>query len=140
MIGIVIVAHGKLSSGLTDTLAHIVGEQAALVAVSIDSDKNPDENKAAIEEAISSADRGAGVVIVTDLHGSSPCNLAQCVAERYHCPVLFGVNVPMLIKLTKARHLPLNEALDKALAAGRKYMGIIRPSGDGAKRREKTDD
>lgn len=125
MIGIVIVAHETLSAGLMDTLTHILGPQSALCAVSVDSDRNRDKMEARIAAAVAEVDRGAGVVVVTDLYGASPCNLALPVNQTRDCQIIYGANLPLLLQLAKSRHLPLGEAVRRAVDAGRKYIGTI---------------
>ena len=122
MIGIVIVAHGGLAQEYLAAMQHVVGKQPGLVAVSIDADHDREEKQAEICRAADAVDVGDGVVVVTDLFGGSPSNLSLRACAPQDRRILYGANLPMLIKLAKSRHLPLAEAVRLALEAGRKYI------------------
>lgn len=122
MIGIVIVAHGGLAREFIGAVEHIVGKQSGIRAVSIDADHNRNLKQSEICAAADSVDTGDGVVIVSDMFGGSPCNLSlqACNPDDRH--ILFGANLPMLVKLAKSRQKPINKAVEAAKAAGRKYI------------------
>ncbi len=122
MIGIVIVAHGGLAREYRAALEHVVGPRPGVLAISIGAEDNRAEKQAEINEAVDAVDQGDGVVVVTDMFGGTPSNLAVCACSRPDRKVLYGVNLPMLIKLSKAREMPLQTAVDCALAAARKYI------------------
>lgn len=122
MIGIVIVAHGGLAREYLAAVEHVVGKQAGIRTVSIEPDDDRAAKQAEICGAADAVDAGQGVVVVTDMFGGSPSNLSilACVPEDR--VILYGANLPMLIKLAKSRRMPLKQAADNALTAGRKYI------------------
>ena len=122
MIGIVIVAHGGLAREYLAAIEHVVGLQDGVVAISIEPDHDRDVKKAEICDAANGVDTGAGVVVVTDMFGGSPSNLSlpACMAENRR--ILYGANLPALIKLAKSRGKPVAEAVDLARDAGRRYI------------------
>lgn len=122
MIGIVIVAHGGLAREYLAAMEHVVGHHPGAVAIAIGPDDDSDSKQAEIDAAIADVDEGSGVVVVTDMFGSTPSNLAVHACRGTSHKVLYGVNLPLLIKLAKARHLPLDRAVASALTAGRKYI------------------
>ena len=122
MIGIVIVAHGGLAREYLAAVEHVVGKQPGVVAISMDDDHDRDVKQREICDAADSVDTGDGVVVVTDMFGSSPSNLALRACRPQDRRIVYGANLPMLIKLAKSRHLPVPEAVDHALDAARKYM------------------
>ncbi len=124
MIGLVIVAHGGLARELLAATEHVVGPQFGAVAVSTGPDDDLSKKQAEINDAVAAADRGQGVVLVTDMFGGTPCNLAiGCLgACRGPVEVIYGANLPMLVKLAKSRTRPMDEAVAAALEAGRKYI------------------
>ena len=122
MIGIVIVAHGGLAREYLAATQHVVGEQPGLVAIPIEADHDREAKQAEICRAADKVDMGDGVVVVTDLYGGSPSNLSLRACAPQDRRILYGANLPMLIKLAKSRHLPLTEAVRLALEAGRKYI------------------
>ncbi|AXT26960.1 PTS fructose transporter subunit IIA [Ruegeria sp. AD91A] len=122
MIGIVIVAHGGLAQEYLAATQHVVGPQASLVAVAIEADHDRDEKQAEICRAADEVDTGNGVVVVTDLFGGSPSNLSLRACAPQDRRILYGANLPMLIKLAKSRHLPIGDAVRQAMEAGRKYI------------------
>ena len=126
MIGIVIVAHGGLAREYLAAMEHVVGKQGGTAAVSIDADDDCGSKQAEVDAAVASVDDGQGVVVVTDMFGSTPSNLATRACYRDPTRrVLYGANLPLLVKLAKARHKPLNDAVSSALTAGRKYINCI---------------
>ncbi|MEM9342282.1 MAG: PTS fructose transporter subunit IIA [Pseudomonadota bacterium] len=122
MIGIVIVAHGGLAREYRRAVEHVVGHQTGIVDVAIE----PDDNRAAKEREICLAadtvDAGRGVVVVTDMFGGSPSNLSLMACNPKDRKILYGANLPMLIKLAKSRNKPLADAISAAKSAGRKYI------------------
>ncbi len=127
MIGIVIVAHGGLAREYLAAVEHVVGPQAGIVAVTIEEDHDRAAKQAEICAAANAVDTGAGVVIVTDLFGGSPSNLSMpaCLPEQRR--ILYGANLPLLVKLAKSRHLDVGQAAMLACEAGRKYIDCYAP-------------
>lgn len=122
MIGIVIVAHGGLAHEYLAAMQHVVGKQPGLAAVSIEVDHDRETKQAEICQVADQVDTGDGVVVVTDLFGGSPSNLSLRACAPQDRRILYGANLPMLIKLAKSRHLPVAEAVRQAMEAGRKYI------------------
>lgn len=122
MIGIVIVAHGGLARELLHATEHVVGRQVAVIAIPV----GPDDDRAArqteICDAADAVDDGSGVVVVTDMYGGSPSNLSLRACRPSNRKIITGVNLPMLIKLAKSRHLSVDEAVARATDAGRRYI------------------
>lgn len=125
MIGIVIVAHGGLAREYLAAVEHVVGKQEAMAAIAIEDDHDRTEKQAEISAAAMAVDRGAGVVVVTDMFGGSPSNLSLPACAGRNRRIVYGANLPMLIKLTKSRDLPVQEAVSLALDAGRKYINSL---------------
>lgn len=125
MIGIVIVAHGGLAREYLAAMEHVVGRHSGTAAVSIGPDDNGSTKQGEIDAALAACDEGDGVVVVTDLFGGTPSNLALGACKQANHTVLYGVNMPLLIKLAKARHLPIDTAVASALTAGRKYINSV---------------
>jgi PTS system mannose-specific IIA component len=125
MIGIVIVTHGRLAIEFRAALEHVVGTQDQFETVTIGPDDNVEQRRRDIIEAVKKVDSGDGVVILTDMFGGTPSNLAISVMSRPKVEVLAGINLPMLIKLVKVRdEAPLGEAVAAAQESGRKYITI----------------
>ena len=124
MIGIVIVAHGGLAREYLAAMQHVVGEQPGLRAISIEFDHDRAEKQAEICAAADDVDAGDGVVIVTDLFGGSPSNLSLRACQPDNRRIIYGANLPLLIKLAKSRHLPVADASRDAMDAGRKYINM----------------
>jgi PTS system mannose-specific IIA component len=125
MIGLVLVTHGRLAVEFRAALEHVVGAQKQLEAITIGPDDDVEQRRREIIEAVQRVDSGDGVVILTDMFGGTPSNLAISVMGRPNVEVLAGINLPMLIKLAKVRDTaPLAEVVDQAQAAGRKYITI----------------
>lgn len=125
MIGIVIVAHGGLAREYLAAVEHVVGRQIGIRAIAIDYDHNRDAKQAEIMAAADEVDTGDGVVLVTDMFGGSPSNLSMPACQTPNRRILYGANLPMLIKLAKSRHLGVAEAASRAMEAGRKYINAI---------------
>lgn len=122
MIGIVIVAHGGLAKEYLAAMQHVVGQQPGLAAVSIEAEHDREAKQREICAAADQVDTGDGVVVVTDLFGGSPSNLSLLACAPPDRRILYGANLPMLIKLAKSRDLPVGEAVRQAMEAGRKYI------------------
>ncbi|MEA2824209.1 MAG: mannose system component [Alphaproteobacteria bacterium] len=123
MIGIVIVTHGRLAVELLSAVQHIVGPQTHVKTVCIGPNDDIEERRNEIAAAIKAVDLGKGVVLVTDMFGGTPCNLALTHLKKGKIEVLAGANLPSLIKLISVRiTLPLEKAVCEAIESGRKYM------------------
>ncbi|EPX82238.1 PTS sugar transporter subunit IIA [Salipiger mucosus] len=122
MIGIVIVAHGGLAREYLSAVEHVVGRQPGITAISIEANHDRGGKQAEICEAADAVDTGDGVVLVTDLFGGSPSNLSLLACQPENRRILYGMNLPMLIKLAKSRKKSVPEAVRSALEAGRKYI------------------
>ncbi|MAY87631.1 MAG: PTS fructose transporter subunit IIA [Pseudooceanicola sp.] len=130
MIGIVIVAHGGLAREYLAAMEHVVGHQPGLKAVSIEPDHDRDAKQQEICAAADEVDLGDGVVVVTDLFGGSPSNLSLLACRSNNRRILYGANLPMLIKLAKSRQLPVGDAVRTAMDAGKKYINTQNVSTD----------
>lgn len=125
MIGLVLVTHGQLATEFRSALEHVVGPQTQIEPITIGPDDNVDERRRDIIEAVRNVDTGDGVVILTDMFGGTPSNLAISVMSRPMVEVLAGINLPMLVKLAKVRgERTLAEAVLEAQDSGRKYITI----------------
>lgn len=125
MIGIVLVTHGRLAEELVAAMEHVVGPQDAVATICIGPDDDMEERRGQILDSISKVDDGAGVILLTDMFGGTPSNLAISVIEKANVEVIAGVNLPMLIKLASVRgESPLKDAAIQAQDAGRKYINI----------------
>jgi len=125
MIGLVLVTHGRLAAEFVVAMEHVVGPQEAIEAICIGPDDDMEARRADIAKAVAAVDRGAGVILLTDLFGGTPSNLAISLMEPGRFEVIAGVNLPMLIKLASARNsMPLGQAVLAAQEAGRKYINV----------------
>lgn len=125
MIGLVVVSHGHLAQEFRAAVEHVVGPQDRFETISIGPDDDVEQRRSEILEAIARADSGSGVVVLTDMFGGTPSNLAISVMESAPVEVLAGVNLPMLIKLVSIRgDTPLADAVRAASDAGRKYISV----------------
>ena len=125
MIGLVIVTHGGLAEGFRAALEHVVGQQKQLVAISVGADDDMERRREDILYAVQEVDSGDGVVLLTDMFGGTPSNLAISVIDQANVEVVAGVNLPMLIKLASVRgEVGLQQAVDEAQEAGRKYINV----------------
>ncbi|MEV8467096.1 PTS fructose transporter subunit IIA [Fluviibacterium sp. DFM31] len=122
MIGIVIVAHGGLAREYLAAVEHVLGPQDKMRAIAIAVNEDRDAKRAEIEAAADAVDSGDGVIVVTDMFGGSPSNLSLPACERANRRIIYGANLPLLIKLVKVRDRTVPEAVDNALQAGRKYL------------------
>ena len=123
MIGLVLVTHGHLADELRLAMEHVVGPQRNVATVCIGADDDMEERRSEIDVSIREVDMGDGVVLLTDMFGGTPSNLAISMMNRPGVEVIAGVNLPMLVKLAKVRSSKrLEEAVDCAQNAGRKYI------------------
>lgn len=130
MIGIVIVAHGGLAGEYLNAVEHVVGRQRGIVAITIEAEGDRAKKQDEICDAADAVDTGEGVVVVTDLFGGSPSNLSLRACGPDNRMILYGANLPMLIKLAKSRGKPVAVAVEAAKAAGRKYINSFDVSPD----------
>ena len=125
MIGLVLVTHGRLAAEFLAAMEHVVGPQAMTRAVCIGADDDIEQRRSEIVEAIKSVDDGSGVVVLTDMFGGTPSNLAISTMDRKGIEVIAGVNLPMLVKLASLREgCGLEQAVVRAQEAGKKYINI----------------
>ncbi len=125
MIGIVLVTHGRLATELVAALEHVVGPQSAVVSICIGPDDDMEQRRQDILEGVASVDDGDGVVLLTDMFGGTPSNLAISVLDKANVEVIAGVNLPLLIKLASARKTEsLADAVISAQEAGRRYINV----------------
>ena len=125
MIGLVLVTHGNLATEFRAALEHVVGPQDLLETISIGPDDDMEQRRADILAAVGRVETGDGVVLLTDMFGGTPSNLAISVMEAAHVEVIAGVNLPMLIKLTSVRDgKDLHDAVREAQEAGRRYINV----------------
>jgi len=125
MIGLVLVTHGRLAEEFRSAVEHVVGAQQNFETVSIGADDDMEQRRRDIVDAVARTDTGNGVILLTDMFGGTPSNLAISVMEPGRIEVIAGVNLPMLIKLTSARKGDdMAKALELAQGAGRKYINV----------------
>jgi mannose PTS system EIIA component len=125
MIGIVLVTHGRLAEEFRLALEHVVGPQENLETVAIGAEDDIEQRRRDIIDAVERVETGAGVVVLTDMFGGTPSNLAISVMEAGKIEVIAGVNLPMLIKLSSIRKGDdIGIAIEQAQAAGRKYINV----------------
>ncbi len=126
MFGMIVVTHGAIGAEMLGTLNRIVGAQPQAMAIAVNDDDDMDVCRTAILNAIRDVNAGDGVVLLTDMFGGTPSNLALSVMPRTSAVVLAGVNLPMLIKLAQIRaQTPLLDAVREAEAAGRRYIQLV---------------
>jgi PTS system mannose-specific IIA component len=125
MIGLVLVTHGRLAEEFLSAMQHVVGKQTQVEVVCIGPDDNMEERRAEILKKVQSVDSGNGVIVLTDMFGGTPSNLAISMMDQAHVEILAGLNLPMLIKLaTLRKEVTLKEAVLGAQEAGKKYIHI----------------
>ena len=125
MIGLVLVTHGGLAVELIRAMEHVVGPQENTAAICIGPDDDMEHRRADIQKAVGSVETGEGVIILTDMFGGTPSNLAISIMDTATVEVIAGVNLPMLIKLASVREtVDLADAVASAQDAGRKYINI----------------
>ena len=125
MIGLVLVTHGQLAREFRAAMEHVVGPQEAVETISIGPDDDMEQRRQDILAAVNRVETGSGVVLLTDMFGGTPSNLAISVMDQARVEVVAGVNLPMLIKLASVRgDLTLENAITEAQDAGRKYISV----------------
>tara|TARA_B100000676_G_C18078185_1_gene849200 strand:+ start:1253 stop:1666 length:414 start_codon:yes stop_codon:yes gene_type:complete len=125
MIGLVIVTHGRLADEFVAALEHVVGPQKMIETICIGPDDRMDNRRQDILDAVARADTGSGVIVLTDMFGGTPSNLAISILKEAKIEVIAGVNLPLLVKLEGVRKTAdLETAVEEAYAAGRKYIKL----------------
>lgn len=125
MIGMIIVTHGNLAQEFLTAMEHVVGPQKSVATICIGPHDDMEKHRANIQKAIQNVDAGHGVIILTDLFGGTPSNLAISLLDSGKVEVIAGVNLPMLIRLESARKsMDISEAIAAAKDAGRKYINV----------------
>ena len=125
MIGLVLVTHGRLAAEFVAALEHVVGAQTQIAAVCIGADDDMEQRRREILDRINAVNTGDGAVLLTDMFGGTPSNLAISVMDRANVEVIAGINLPMLIKLATLRETAdLDHAVVEAREAGRKYITV----------------
>ena len=125
MIGLVLVTHGRLAAEFVVAMEHVVGPQSAVESICIGPDDDMELRRADIAKAIRSVEGGRGVIVLTDLFGGTPSNLAISLMQPGKVEVIAGINLPMLIRLEGARRtMSVKDAVAAAREAGRKYISV----------------
>ncbi len=125
MLGIVLVSHGGLAAEFRAALEHVVGPQKQIECIAIGPEDDIEQRRQDIVSAVRKADSGAGVVVLSDMFGGTPSNLAISIMNGLNIEVIAGINLPMLIKLASVRDTStLEQAVIQAQDAGRKYIYI----------------
>ena len=125
MIGLVLVTHGALADEFKAALQHVVGPQEQVETIAIGPEDDMEERRNDIITAVDMTDSGDGCVILTDMFGGTPSNLAISVMQNRTVEVIAGVNLPLLVKLARVRgELPIKDAVRIAAEAGRKYINV----------------
>ncbi|MET0374174.1 MAG: PTS sugar transporter subunit IIA [Rhizorhabdus sp.] len=125
MIGLVLVTHGRLATEFRIAMEHVVGPQQAIEAICIGPEDDMEARRADIAAAVARVDDGTGVILLTDLFGGTPSNLAISLLRAGHVEVIAGVNLPMLIRLESARKvMSVKQAVAAAREAGTKYISV----------------
>jgi PTS system mannose-specific IIA component len=125
MIGLVLVTHGQLATEFRHAVEHVVGPQDNFETVAIGADDDMEQRRRDIVDAVAKVDTGSGVILLTDMFGGTPSNLAISVMESGRTEIIAGMNLPMLIKLSSIRKGDnMQASLEEAQAAGRKYINV----------------
>ena len=125
MIGVVLVTHGNLATELVKVMEHVVGPQGQLTTITIDPDDDMEKRREDILNSVQFVDKGLGVIILTDMFGGTPSNLAISIMEQAKIDIIAGVNLPMLIKLASVRSTEtISDAVAQAREAGQKYIMV----------------
>ena len=124
MIGIVIVTHGGLAKELVAVMEHVTGPQENIACIGIYPTDDTEKKRHEIIEKVAMVDTGDGVVILTDMFGGTPSNIATSLMQELNIEVISGVNVPLLVKLVRERNEPLTDAVRHAQEAGRHYIHV----------------
>ena len=125
MIGMVLVTHGNLATELVKVMEHVVGPQDQLTTITFDPDDDMEKRREDILNSVQFVDKGLGVIILTDMFGGTPSNLAISIMEQAKIDIIAGVNLPMLIKLASVRSTEtISDAVAQAREAGQKYIMV----------------
>ena len=125
MIGVVLVTHGNLATELVKVMEHVVGPQDQLTTITIDPDDDMEKRREDILNSVQFVDKGLGVIILTDMFGGTPSNLAISIMEQAKIDIIAGVNLPMLIKLASVRSTEtISDAVAQTREAGQKYIMV----------------
>ncbi len=125
MIGMILVTHGRLAEHFIDAMEHVVGKQEGVATICIGPNDDMEQRRADIADAIKQVDTGKGAIILTDLFGGTPSNLAISLLDTGHVEVIAGINLPMLIRLAGARKsMNVVDAVNAAQTAGRNYITV----------------
>ena len=125
MIGVVLVTHGNLATELVKVMEHVEGPQDQLTTITIDPQDDMEKRREDILNSVQFVDKGLGVIILTDMFGGTPSNLAISIMEQAKIDIIAGVNLPMLIKLASVRSTEtISEAVAQAREAGQKYIMV----------------
>ena len=125
MIGLVLVTHGQLAKEFVSAMEHVVGPQAQTISICIGPDDDMEQRRKDILEAVDAVGQGDGVILLTDMFGGTPSNLAISIMDKAKVEVIAGINLPMLIKLASVREtVSLAEAVEQAQDSGRKYISV----------------
>lgn len=125
MIGLILVTHGRLADHFIEAMEHVVGTQQNVATICIGPNDDMEQRRADIAKAIRAVDTGSGVIILTDLFGGTPSNLAISLLDSGRVEVIAGINLPMLIRLAGAREvMDVTAAVAAAAAAGRSYITV----------------
>jgi len=125
MIGMILVTHGRLADHFIDAMEHVVGKQEGVATICISPNDDMEQRRADIADAIRTVDQGQGAIILTDLFGGTPSNLAISLLDTGRVEVIAGINLPMLIRLAGARKsMNVVDAVNAAQTAGRNYITV----------------
>lgn len=125
MIGLVLVTHGRLAAEFIAAMEHVVGPQKQVEAICIGPDDDMEARRAEIEQAAARVNTGQGVILLTDMFGGTPSNLAISLMGNGNVEVIAGINLPMLIRLASVRgQMDISKAVEAAQEAGRKYISV----------------
>lgn len=125
MIGLVLVTHGRLADEFRNAVEHVVGPQEHFETVAIGADDDMEQRRRDIVDAVARVENGSGVILLTDMFGGTPSNLAISVMDTGRTEVIAGMNLPMLIKLSSVRKTgDMALAIEEAQTAGRKYINV----------------
>jgi PTS system mannose-specific IIA component len=125
MIGLVIISHGQLAEEFRNAIVHVLGPQENIEVIGIASEEDTDAGRDDLVAAVERADQGAGVIVLSDMFGGTPSNLAISLLNRKNVEVIAGVNLPMLIKLVSIRsNVSVGQAVIEAQDAGKKYINV----------------
>ena len=125
MIGLILVTHGRLADQFVEAMEHVVGPQDNIATVCIGPSDDMEKRRADIAKAIDTVDTGNGVIVLTDLFGGTPSNLAISLLDAGRVEVIAGINLPMLIRLAGARKsMSVVQAVEAAQTAGRNYITV----------------